>query len=32
MHTQYLTNEEYIEFSKVSSAKKCLETAWKLNT
>jgi hypothetical protein len=31
MYTQYLTNEEDIEFLKVSSAKQCLETDWKLN-
>jgi hypothetical protein len=27
MHTQYLTNVEYIEFRKVLSANKCLEKA-----
>jgi hypothetical protein len=31
IHTLYLTNEEDIEFSKVLSAKQCLEKAWKLN-
>jgi hypothetical protein len=30
MHTQYLTNEEDIEFPKCHLLSKCLETAWKL--
>jgi hypothetical protein len=32
MHTQYLTNEEDIEFQKVLSAKQMSEKAFKVNT
>jgi hypothetical protein len=32
MHTQYLTNEEDIEFQKVLSAKQMPEKAFKVNT
>jgi hypothetical protein len=32
MHTQYLTNEEDIEFPKVLSAKQMPGKTWKLNT